>query len=75
MANALPHQADRPGTLDPETLARVVQAVSDGLQLQWMIEPEVDMAAIIDRLLTMLERPGQTGPGDESPDAVRTGTS
>lgn len=41
--------------LDPDTLARVIQAVSDGLQLQWMIDPTVDMpgimAALIDALL------------------------
>ncbi|MEU4017018.1 TetR/AcrR family transcriptional regulator [Microbacterium sp. NPDC028030] len=42
-------------SLDPDTLARVIQAVSDGLQLQWMIDPTVDMpgimAALIDALL------------------------
>lgn len=73
MSDAVPSASG--AALDPETLARVIQAVSDGLQLQWMIEPEVDMAGIIDRLITVLEGAGQTSPGDESPDAVRTGTS
>ncbi len=45
----------QPSALDPDTLARVIQAVSDGLQLQWMIDPTVDMpgimAALIDALL------------------------
>lgn len=42
-----------PGT-DPDTLARVLQAVTDGLQLQWMLEPDIDMAAIIDALFQAL---------------------
>lgn len=40
--------------VDPDTLARIFQAVSDGLQLQWMLEPDVDMAAIVDALFTAL---------------------
>lgn len=43
-----------PGTIDPETLARVLQAVADGLQLQWMLDPDVDMAATVDALFTAL---------------------
>lgn len=40
--------------LDPDTAARVLQAVADGLQLQWMIDPSVDMAGIIEQLLDAL---------------------
>jgi AcrR family transcriptional regulator len=40
--------------IDPATLARVFQAVADGLQLQWMQQPDVDMAATIDALFELL---------------------
>ncbi|GAA1974723.1 TetR/AcrR family transcriptional regulator [Microbacterium pumilum] len=40
--------------IDPEVLARIFQAVADGLQLQWMLEPEVDMAAIVEQLFDLL---------------------
>ncbi|MGH1548727.1 TetR/AcrR family transcriptional regulator [Leifsonia poae] len=40
--------------VDPETLARLVQAVSDGLQLQWLQDPSVDMAATVDAMFTLL---------------------
>ncbi len=51
-------EAQRDGTLpsnvDPDTLSRIVQAVSDGMQLQWMAEPELDMATIVDTLIELL---------------------
>ena len=47
----------RRATLDADTMARVIQAVSDGLQLQWMIDPSVDMAGIIDALIDVLYPP------------------
>ncbi|WEG08212.1 TetR/AcrR family transcriptional regulator [Microbacterium horticulturae] len=40
--------------IDPDTLARIVQAVADGLQLQWMLEPDVDMARTVDALFRAL---------------------
>lgn len=40
--------------LDPDTLARVIQAASDGLQLQWMIDPTIDMPAIMEALIDAL---------------------
>ncbi|GGM40185.1 TetR/AcrR family transcriptional regulator [Microbacterium saperdae] len=43
--------------LEPETLARVIQAASDGLQLQWMIDPTVDMPAIMEALIGALYPP------------------
>ncbi|GAA5031428.1 TetR/AcrR family transcriptional regulator [Microbacterium fluvii] len=46
----------------PETLARILQAVADGLQLQFMLEPDLDMAATIDALFSALAAPG--GPGE-----------
>lgn len=44
-------------TLDPDTMARVIQAVADGLQLQWMIDRSVDMPGIIGALMDVLYPP------------------
>lgn len=41
-------------TIDPDTLARIIQAASDGLQLQWMVDPTVDMPAIMEALIEAL---------------------
>lgn len=41
-------------TIDPDTLARIIQAASDGLQLQWMVDPTVDMPAIMEALIDAL---------------------
>ncbi|BDV32028.1 TetR/AcrR family transcriptional regulator [Microbacterium terricola] len=41
-------------SVPPETLARIFQAVADGLQIQWMLEPDVDMAGTIDALFEVL---------------------
>lgn len=46
--------------IDPETLARIFQAVADGLQLQWMLEPGIDMADILAALFDALQ-PGAAG--------------
>lgn len=51
--------------IDPEVLARIFQAVSDGLQVQWMLEPDIDMAAITEALFVALDpRAGRTEEGD-----------
>jgi hypothetical protein len=42
-------------SLDPDTLARIIQAAADGLQLQWMIDPSVDMPAIMEALIDALQ--------------------
>ena len=46
------HLTDR---VDPDTLARLVQAVSDGMQLQWMQDPAIDMAATVDAFFELLD--------------------
>ena len=46
---------------DPETLARILHAVADGMQLQWMLEPHVDMAATIGALFDVLTAPSVGG--------------
>jgi AcrR family transcriptional regulator len=40
--------------IEPDTLARLFQAVADGMQVQWMLEPHVDMAATVDALFELL---------------------
>lgn len=61
-AEGFDSDADRSGVLEPDTMARVIQAVADGLQLQWLIDPSVDMAGIIEKLIDVLypttPRPG-----------------
>lgn len=52
----------RRSSLDPDTLARVIQAASDGLQLQWMIDPTVDMPGIMSALIDALHPPTPPAP-------------
>jgi AcrR family transcriptional regulator len=40
--------------VDAETLARIFQAVADGMQLQWLLDRDVDMAATVDALFQLL---------------------
>jgi len=40
--------------VDADTLARIFQAVADGLQVQWMLDPAVDMAGIVAQLFDAL---------------------
>ena len=57
-ARAFDRQHDEGGLtdrIDSETLARIVQAVSDGLQLQWLQDPTVDMSKAVDALFALLE--------------------
>ncbi|GLK25979.1 TetR family transcriptional regulator [Microbacterium thalassium] len=41
--------------VDAETLARIVQAVADGLQLQWMQDPSTDMAGTVEAMFRALD--------------------
>ncbi|MGM7669199.1 TetR/AcrR family transcriptional regulator [Microbacterium sp. A93] len=43
--------------VDAQTLSRILQAVGDGMQIQWMLDPDVDMAATVDALFTALTPP------------------
>jgi AcrR family transcriptional regulator len=49
--------------VDPQTLARIFQAVADGMQIQWMLDPEVDMAATVDALFDALTPEAPTKDG------------
>ncbi|HKT55256.1 MAG TPA: helix-turn-helix domain-containing protein [Microbacterium sp.] len=40
--------------VDAEALARIFQAVSDGMQLQWLVDRDVDMAAAVRALFDAL---------------------
>ena len=54
-------QAQREGLVDDRIDAalvpRMVQALADGMQLQWLLDPEVDMTAAITALFTLLTPP------------------
>jgi len=43
-------------TLEAESVATVLLAAADGLQTQWMLEPELDMAAQLEQLWAALRR-------------------
>lgn len=45
--------------VDPEKLATVMLAVSDGLQTQWMLDPGLDMAEHIDLLWSLISGSGR----------------
>jgi len=41
--------------MDPDSLVRIIQAVADGLQLQWMLDRDVDMPRIVADLFDALD--------------------
>ncbi|MDQ1130339.1 TetR/AcrR family transcriptional regulator [Microbacterium sp. SORGH_AS_0888] len=42
--------------IPPQTITRLLQAVADGMQLQWMLEPEeADMTEVVEAFFTLLE--------------------
>ena len=43
-----------PPGVDPATAASLLVAAADGLQIQWLLDPEVDMAAHLSTLLSLL---------------------
>lgn len=59
------------GDVDPELMARLLLAVSDGIQLQWLLDPSIDMTALVEAFNLMCaapvgesEDPSPTGEGD-----------
>ncbi len=70
-----------PGGLTPERAAPLLVAVMDGLQLQWLLDPEnVDMPAAFRDFLTLLgsvagqdDEPAE-GPGQETAEEPGAGT-
>ena len=51
--------------IDPMLAARLLQAVSDGAQMQLLVEPDLDMAALIETLFELMQEP------DPGPDRGR----
>lgn len=51
----LQRRGELTASIDAETLARVFQAVADGLQLQWMQDPSIDMAGTVSALFDALD--------------------
>ncbi|MBS1674130.1 MAG: TetR family transcriptional regulator [Actinobacteria bacterium] len=43
--------------VDPVLAARLLQAVSDGAQMQLLVEPDLDMAVLIETLFELLQAP------------------
>jgi len=43
--------------IDPMLAARLLQAVSDGAQMQLLVEPELDMTALIETLFDLMQAP------------------
>ncbi|MGN7861852.1 TetR/AcrR family transcriptional regulator [Microbacterium sp. 22303] len=43
--------------IDPMLVARLLQAVSDGAQMQLLVEPELDMTALIETLFDLMQAP------------------
>ncbi|MGP3973830.1 TetR/AcrR family transcriptional regulator [Streptomyces sp. 8N114] len=59
------HGGRLPGGLTPEQIAPLLAAVLDGLQVQWLLDPEaVDMPAAFRDFLTLLRAGGEDGTED-----------
>ncbi|WP_165368199.1 TetR/AcrR family transcriptional regulator, partial [Phytoactinopolyspora endophytica] len=52
--------------LDPDETAAEIIAMMDGLQVQWLLDPSVDMCAIMAKYLRRLTRP-ESGGGEVAP--------
>ncbi|WP_207453911.1 TetR/AcrR family transcriptional regulator [Herbiconiux sp. SYSU D00978] len=57
----LQQSGELPADLDPEKLAVILFALIDGLQVQWMYEPGIDMAEHVDYLWRVLRTAGGAG--------------
>ncbi|WP_241965048.1 TetR family transcriptional regulator C-terminal domain-containing protein [Microbacterium telephonicum] len=53
--------------LDPQRVGQLVTAMMDGLQLQWLLDPDaVDMVGLFEDFLHLLEIPPRGGAGAAS---------
>lgn len=50
--------------LDPELAARLISAVMDGIQVQWLLDDSVDMEALFAEFVRGYLRPSQARPAD-----------
>ncbi|ROR93464.1 TetR family transcriptional regulator [Salana multivorans] len=54
--------------VDPERIGQLVSAVMDGLQLQWLLDPDdVDMVDLFEHFLQILGAPPRESAGDVAP--------
>jgi len=57
--------------LDPRRVGQLVTAMMDGLQLQWLLDPDqVDMVGLFEDFLHLLEIPSAEAPGDGASNAA-----
>lgn len=56
-------QGRMPEELDPKAVAGVMQAIHDGLDLRWALDPSTDVEACYDVVLAMIQ--GRFGPKEE----------
>lgn len=63
--------ANVPAVVPPEDVARLLQALLDGLQIQWLLERDLDMQGLAQKaIFSMLDIPqGANGPEASSPDS------
>lgn len=52
------------GDIDPELAARLISAVMDGIQVQWLLDDTVDMTALFDEFVRGYLRPPASDPAD-----------
>ncbi|MFE5857919.1 TetR/AcrR family transcriptional regulator [Streptomyces sp. NPDC056500] len=53
-------EASSVSPVDPDWVARILLAATDGLQLQWLLKPDIDMAADLAALHTVLRKALET---------------
>jgi AcrR family transcriptional regulator len=41
--------------IPPDVLARMIQGLADGLQLQWLVDPDFEMGAVVEALFELLQ--------------------
>jgi hypothetical protein len=47
---------------DPDFAARILIAAWDGLQIQWLLDPSIDLAGDLNRLSELLQATGRRSP-------------
>ncbi|MFF7455382.1 TetR/AcrR family transcriptional regulator [Kitasatospora sp. NPDC008115] len=74
LAERIERSVADPAEVDAAWLARIFIAAADGIQLQWLLDPDIDMAADIERLGGLLVGPhwaagsvGSAGSAGEGP--------
>jgi AcrR family transcriptional regulator len=54
---------DVPPDVDPEVLARLLMAVMDGLQIQWLLDEDLEMTALLRAFLDLVRQAARAAPG------------